>query len=278
MRTILIPVDFTLGSYVAAYYAANLAQTTRAKLFFFHSFYVPVSNQEFYISPDVIQNAALKAKKQLTQFIEEVKHAIPNGALLETSSEVSAGHLQTMLSQLILNHQVDLIVMATHIQKNELIKMVTGSQALSTIKQSEVPVLVIPDSVTFRKIRTVGFTTSLEDIDNIDVLWPVLQISWLTDIMISFVVVVPDGEGKHSKEQLEEYLLLENTFKNTPHKLEVIENQNITEGILDYVDKNKPDILVTMPKKHTFMDSLTNKSVTESLIKKINIPVLCLQE
>lgn len=278
MRTILIPVDFTLGSYVAAYYAANLAQTTRAKLFFFHSFYVPVSNQEFYISPDVIQNAALKAKKQLTQFIEEVKHAIPNGALLETSSEVSAGHLQTMLSQLILNHQVDLIVMATHIQKNELIKMVTGSQALSTIKQSEVPVLVIPDSVTFRKIRTVGFTTSLEDIDNIDVLWPVFQISWLTDIMISFVVVVPDGEGKHSKEQLEEYLLLENTFKNTPHKLEVIENQNITQGILDYVDKNKPDILVTMPKKHTFMDSLTHKSVTEGLIKKINIPVLCLQE
>jgi nucleotide-binding universal stress UspA family protein len=278
MRTILIPVDFTFGSYIAAYYAANLAQITRAKLFFFHSFYVPVSNQEFYISPDVIQNFALKAKKQLTQFIEEVKHAIPNGALLETSSEVSAGHLQTMLSQLILNHQVDLIVMATHIQKNELLKMVTGSQALSTIKQSEVPVLVIPDSVTFRKIRTVGFTTSLEDIDNIDVLWPVLQISWLTDIMISFVVVVPDGEGKHSKEQLEEYLLLENTFKNTPHKLEVIENQNITEGILDYVDKNKPDILVTMPKKHTFMDSLTNKSVTESLIKKINIPVLCLQE
>ncbi len=278
MRTILVPVDFTFGSYVAAYYAANLAQTTHAKLFFFHTFYIPVSNQEFYISPDVIQNIALKAKKQLTQFIEEVKQAVPNGASLETSSEVSAGHLQTMLSQLILNHQVDLIVMATHIQKNELLKMVTGSQALSTIKQSEVPVLVIPDSAAFRKIRTVGFTTSLEDIDNIDVLWPVLQISWLTDIMISFVVVVPDGEGKHSKEQLEEYLLLETTFKNTPHKLEVIENQNITQGILDYVDKNKPDILVTMPKKHTFMDSLTHKSITESVIKKINIPVLCLQE
>lgn len=278
MRTILLPVDFTFGSYIAAFYAANLAKTTHAKLLFFHSFYLPVSNQEFHISPDLIKDTEYKTKKQLAQFVEEVKHAVSEGTSLEINFEVAAGPFQNMVPHLIINHQADLIVMATHIQKNEFQKILTGSQTLSTVKQSEIPVLVIPDTAIFRKIYTVGFTTSLEDIDNIDVLWPLMQISWLSDVIINYVVVVPDGQGKHSQEQLEEYILLENTFKNIPHKLIVIENQDITNGIMDYVDKNKPDILVTIPKKHTFMDSLKHKSVTENLIKKINIPILCLQE
>jgi nucleotide-binding universal stress UspA family protein len=57
-----------------------------------------------------------------------------------------------------------------------------------------------------------------------------------------------------------------------------IENKNVNEGINDFAEKNNIDLIITLPQKHSFLESLFEKSVTRELLHHTYIPVMCIRK
>jgi K+-sensing histidine kinase KdpD len=56
-----------------------------------------------------------------------------------------------------------------------------------------------------------------------------------------------------------------------------IENKNVNEGINDFAEKNNIDLIITLPQKHSFLESLFEKSLTRELLHHTHIPVMCIR-
>lgn len=277
MKSILIPVDFSNCSFKAAQYAAELAKLSNAKLIFFNAYFFPVSAHETYIGPDVLVENENRVMKQLIQFSGKVLSSVQDSAKLEFHNEVAVGLLMNNLRELIKEYDVSLVVMGTKGQSGSVKKFLLGSNAASVLYNSPVPVLVIPEKALFKPIKKIVFATSLEEIKDLNILSPLVEISWLQSFEIHFLVIIKDESVKHTGEQLREYMQLDSLFKHIPHYLEVVEDQDIVFGIDKYIDEIQADMLVTIPGKHDLIGRLFNKSITREMVFHSEIPVFCLK-
>ena len=55
-------------------------------------------------------------------------------------------------------------------------------------------------------------------------------------------------------------------------------NIKIDEGLSEYAEKNKLDLLIVIPKKHEFVEKLIHKSHAKQLLVHTHIPVLSIHE
>jgi nucleotide-binding universal stress UspA family protein len=65
-------------------------------------------------------------------------------------------------------------------------------------------------------------------------------------------------------------------FENIEHKFHFIENENMQDAINDFIDHNDMDMLIMLPKKHSFFASLFHKSQTKEMLYQSHIPILAL--
>ena len=94
-----------------------------------------------------------------------------------------------------------------------------------------------------------------------------------------FHVLNVDYENRHFKpETPEESLLLHTLFEELNPVYDFIESPEVEQGINKFAEKNKLDLLVTIPKKHKLLDGLFRKSATKQLVFHAHVPVLCVHE
>ncbi|GBL34951.1 hypothetical protein EMGBS15_05460 [Filimonas sp.] len=65
-------------------------------------------------------------------------------------------------------------------------------------------------------------------------------------------------------------------FENIDTKFHFIENENVQDAINDFIDTDKMDMLIMLPKKHSFFESLFKKSQTKEMLYQSHIPILAL--
>lgn len=70
---------------------------------------------------------------------------------------------------------------------------------------------------------------------------------------------------------------VDNKLNDIYHKFEVVENENVEEGINDFIATHPCDMLAVMPKHNGFLESLFHKSVTRSLTMHAHLPLLVLR-
>jgi len=65
-------------------------------------------------------------------------------------------------------------------------------------------------------------------------------------------------------------------FDTIEHKFHFIENESVQEAINDFIDHNDMDLLIMLPKKHSFFESLFRRSQTKEMLYHSHIPILAL--
>ena len=76
----------------------------------------------------------------------------------------------------------------------------------------------------------------------------------------------------------EETLNLDTMLSGLNPTYDFIENKDIDEGINDFATKNNLDLIITLPKKHKFVETLFEKSFTRELIHHTSIPLMCIKK
>ena len=74
----------------------------------------------------------------------------------------------------------------------------------------------------------------------------------------------------------EDSFALHQLFQDEKPRYHFIENPDIEIGIYDFVKQEGLDMLITIPKKHKFLEKVFRKSATKKLVKATPSPLVCI--
>jgi nucleotide-binding universal stress UspA family protein len=279
MRTILIPTDFSDCAINATNYAVEIAKVTKSKIVLYNSFYyvAPLSRPEAFFDTIALETIREDSLSRLKTFVEETLKLNERGVDFDIDQSVSIGNLSSEVNTMIDKHSAELVVIGTHGMTGAFQKFFIGSNAASMIEDSKVPVLVVPHKYKFSPLSKIVFASSFGEIKDTSILESISELSWLLSPQIIFLTVVKSESDLPTDHQMEEYLKLNSLFNHVNHRLETVVNHHVIDGINNYILDNKPDLLVTIPGKHNFIEQIFSKSVSQELVYEALLPILCLK-
>jgi nucleotide-binding universal stress UspA family protein len=259
LNKILIPFDFSEASVNALEYVVNFVGTER-----------PMSILGLYVGAMPISESdnerlAKDFSKLLDSF--EVRLKVSPEFITATGDVIS-----TILAAQEKSN-ADLIMMGTMGDK------ITDEAITNTSKlvlKANCPVISIPYGTGIQEPKNIALVMGGEKIDDKEVLGTLLDLARTFDARVHVLTIYKDSiydeeAVKESNENLLEYYLEHFYADHTFTK-----NEDIEQGILDYIEEKNIDLLTILPRNHTEKTTPSEGRLTKLLTLHSEIPVLAL--
>lgn len=276
MSTYLIPVDFSKTANHAAKYAARLSWAMEnSKIILLNAYYV--SDYEMLLpTPDLLVTTDDRIAEEITKRREALDHL--KSKLLEINPkadiEVSLSR-ETILRSIIeiVNRQpIDLIIIGSNGKKAKDESDI-GSNAIKISKSSPVPVLVVPPKAEYQSIRKAILACDFKKVKE------AIPMNALKDILSKhalelLVLNINSGE----KIDVDEDHFLHDMLRDFSPSYHYSDHPDTIKGIVQFAKAEEAQIIIALPKKYSFFESLLHESVSHRLTIKSHIPVLLLKD
>ncbi len=274
MENIFVALDFTEASKNATHYAANLAGFLGSKLILFHAYHAPITNFETgYIPPvsDMKEESDAAMKKLTAELSDKYKG-------IDISYCLDMGLAGDIVEENAAEKKADLIIMGIGGQNSVLKEHLVGSVAAQVAQESKIPVLIIPEHCKYTKVKKIAFACDLDKkLETNNTLLKIKYFVSLFDAELDILNVM-DPSAELSVQKAETDMHLERKLENTNHKTFFVYEEDVNKGILEFLENNQCDMIVTSPKKHNFFYNLFIESHTKKLVFHSPIPVLTIHE
>jgi nucleotide-binding universal stress UspA family protein len=279
MKTILIPVEFTNTSDNALEYALAWCRDFEFNhivlLKTFHS-----SIFENVLPTTEYINVSQEHRKNEMEMLQQRSQTFTDllGPDVKVSVVVSEGPLLRTIIDTLESGKTDLIIMGSdHFSdaKNSFI----SSQIIEIAKTSPVNVLIVPSTCKYQAIKKILVPVNIQSIGFLERFEKhrVKSTKWLDkELMVLNIdpkekYLLQDEAFGRNESSLHEYL------KNFNHEIYYSNDKDILKGIFNFLNKHHADLVVALPGKHSFLYSLTHKSISEALYRDTPKPVLILK-
>jgi len=215
-------------------------------------------------------------QKQLDKASERLKtlgRDIAGAFNIEVSCFCSYSFLEDELSSLIELHNAELVVMGMAERSFE--QELMGNSTTSVIKNLNTPVLAVPLNARFQNIKKILYACDTLSFSSIK------RFSWLRSIVgnlgaeVEFFSV--DAKLDDLKQEQDRLLLsstLEEEFQQVKYLYKTVKSNAVINEIKKEINIYNADILVMVPQKYGFWDSLVHKSKTRIMAAGLDIPLL----
>lgn len=267
--TIIAATNFSAIANNAVTYAAGLAKSANARLILFNSFQLSVHSANSHITADAMQKQLDKASARLETLGKDIASLFN----IEVSCFCSYSFLEDELLSLIDLHNAELVVMgmAERTFEQELM----GNSTTSVIKNLNVPVLAVPLKAHFQNIKKILYACDTLSFSSIK------RFSWLRSIVGNlgaevefFSVDVKLDDLKQEQDRLLLSSTLEEEFQQVKYLYKTVKSNAVINEIKKEINNYGADILVMVPQKYGFWDSLVHKSKTRIMAAGLDIPLL----
>lgn len=274
MKQIIVPTDFSTVSLNAVTYAMNMAKDINASLVLFHAYQVPVTFSEVPVVTASIEQLQSDSQEKLEELKKNLEH-ISSGPM-EILIENRLGDVVEELADLCEDYQPFAVVMGTK-GSGTLERLIIGSNTISAIKRLTTPVIIIPPGSGYRKIKKIGFAC---DFNHVKETTPVEEIGeLLKNFGATLHVLNVDYRDRHfTAEKTQESEYLHELLQHLHPSYHYINSINVEEGINNFSDANGIDLLITIPKKHGFMESIFRRSQSSELVLHSHLPIAAIHE
>jgi len=270
MKTILVPTDFSDAATNAAEYAVSLAKEINAKVTLLHVYHVPVPTTEspiLVITNDEMQKDNEKELKKLASHLKgntkvEITYKAVMGMAVEEISEEEK--------------TANLIVMGMK-GAGKLSEIVLGSIATATLRKAKIPTLIIPAHTKFRVPKRIVFACDYSAKTDYNTIEPLKELVQKFDSKL-FVLNVKSNKETISADEAGAGLRLENKLNETNHIYHCSENENLIDGINEFVKDKKAEMIVTIPHRHNLLERLFHKSISKEIAFHTHVPLLTLPD
>jgi nucleotide-binding universal stress UspA family protein len=277
MKTIIVPTDFSATAYNAARYALGLAEqmgTTRILLYHAYELIVPVPDLPTslpMVDPSDLKKASLDGLEQMKQDLLPV---LPDGVILDcrADNELLAATIDTLSKE----ENADLIVMGTT-GGSQLEEILVGSNTIDVVKHTSCPVLIIPSNVSFRPVKKIVFACDFKKVGTSTPVYPLKKLLNVFSAELHVLNIDKEGKGL-STETPEASLLLDTLLEGYHPKYHFVDHSNVVEGIMEFADREKADLILTIPRKHGLFEGIFKRSRTAQLAFHSHIPLLAIHE
>jgi nucleotide-binding universal stress UspA family protein len=258
MKDVIIPVDFSATSLNAARYAADMLSNKPDTRVILYNMY---KDEE-------------EAPTSL-QYLESLKAEMEQKGVIATIECITerGDDLIDCLGRLAYQKTAELIVMGIT-EKEEWKQLLFGSNTLKMAEQNVCPVMIIPADAKYTGIKNIALTSDFKDVD---VTTPVLAIKTVLEIFNASLHIV-NVDSEHYVTLTEEYLAerakLQKLFAEFKPEFYFIGMNDFYEAIEQFSKDRNIDLVVIIPKNHSFINNLFSSSHTKKLAFNTSVPLL----
>ncbi|MBS1525128.1 MAG: universal stress protein [Bacteroidetes bacterium] len=282
MKTYIVPIDFSATSVNAAEYAALLSkQTDVARIILLHSYYVSVY-QSVLPTPDMVVISEEEIADETENKLKELEH-LRNHLIktvrkaVEIDVKISRLPLMRSLIETIDDENAALIILGSNGMDSDSNSHV-GVNAINISKLSPVPVVVVPPRCCYEAVKRVVMACDFLKVTETFPLEPLQRL--LTRHGVELFVVNIDKQAKDRNadlQQMAEESALHKMLKEYHPKYYYNESGDIITGILDFAKNHHAQVVIALPHKYSFFQSLLHNSVSAGLTIHSAVPVLLLK-
>jgi nucleotide-binding universal stress UspA family protein len=280
MRKILVPIDFSAHGVNAAYYAAELAKAYGAEVRLVHvtlhlapeQKVPPVSHE--LTPPEIVEHEHKHTRPESLGELEEAVKA-KAGEEVKVSSVLKSGNVDKSIQQIIDSYEPDLVVLGVA-HHSELFRLFVGSTAEKIVDTVTLPVLAVPENVSFKAWNKVIFASDFEKTDG-DAIVKLREVAFPHKFDLQAVHMV-EGES-YFKEELDEIKQqLEKHLKEATWGEEIdihlIGGMNVLKNLDLFLERFEIDLLVFSTHKRNFFEKMIHPSMTKQMMSVTHIPML----
>ncbi len=275
MKKILVPTDFSRTAHNAINYAAEFALAIQAKLMLFHVYHKPAVPAEAIISVSE-HEIGQERKKKLRIIQKNLQTKYGNKMMVEYASihGVPIKGIVTFAEE----NKVDFIIMGME-GVGYFTERLVGSISTAVIKKSICPVLIINKHTRFRKISRIVLACNYSAIKNTSVFEPIIDLVLSFQAQIHVLNIVPEEqELLYSVNKTVESFKVSHLLKDVEHSFDFTKNDDVIDGINDFAEEHKMDMIVMVAQKHTLFQNLLHESNTKRMAFHARVPLLILHE
>ncbi len=267
--TIIAATNFSSIANNAVTYAAGLAKATGAKLILFNSFSLSVHSANSLITAESMQKQMDKAALRLQTFGAEIADLFK----ISVESICSYSFLEDELPLIITQTNANLVVMG--MAERSLEQDLMGNSTTAVIKNLNIPVLAVPQNARFLNAKKILYACDTLSLSSIK------RFTWIRRVIgnlgseIEFFSV--DEKLDEIKEEQGKVLLnssIEKEFEDVKYIYKNVRSNAVINEIRKEIKNFEADILVMVPQKYGFWDSLVHKSKTRIMAAGLDIPLL----
>jgi len=277
MGKILVPIDFSENSIIAARYAREIALENQDELVFLHVYTRHVNKYaNFMVHGEHIVDPTIKeSEEQLNQLVGVVKEKWPTLVISQLFDE---GILAEVISKETARNQYKVVVMGTK-GASGLESVLIGSNTYDVIRDSQTPVLAIPANATAYKKDTIALLTNFKP-GELEVLKQAIPVFGSKFHLLLIHINKQEVDIKILDKKLTEWIdniITETgiddvsyTVKNRSHFANSAEK--IANGIQTMIRDENIDIILITKSRKTFFQNLFNENIIKEMAMGIVIP------
>lgn len=275
MKKFLVPTDFSEVSKNAARYAVQmLADKPGAKIILYHVYSNIASGSDGSLLTEdeidrhtILGHALANMRQDLTPL---------GNVTIESIAEHGTSLIEN-IERYVRHHGIDMVIMGNN-GSTRIEQIFMGSNTLKLVREGVCPVMIIPPDARFHAINEVALTSDFKDVD---ASIPVAPIKRLLDLFKPTLYVI-NVDSEHYVEITEEYKTerskLEKYFGAYNPQFAFIRLFDFLDAINNFTKDKEIDLIITIPRKHSFLSKLFKTSHTKKLAYHTSIPIVAIQE
>ena len=267
MRRVLLSTDFSENAQHAIDYALLLLGKESMQYYLLNSYGIVNKVTETLISIDDILRE--QSEKGLQKSLEQI---VDRGQPLAIETISAHGTPPMVIKKVAIERQIDMVVLGNRGGK-AIRETIFGKTISHLVRQITQPMLIVPSQFPMKLPTRIVFATDMCQIQNLDVLNPMLMLAQKHQSQV-IIMNVTGLDQDHQVKKAMTRLDFNRHFEGINYRFEVVENEDILDGISEYSDKNDISLLVLSPKQYPYFKTLFHRSVTKGMIRRSDIPIL----
>lgn len=270
MPEILVPVDLSAYSRIAADYAVDVAKHLKSHVTFFHAYhpFAHVPELRALATPGELELLYVDSLRSLKQWCAAYAQEHPEGFSCVVGEGWPSDEILYMASKI-----DPLMIIMGRKGLSRVERTVMGSVSMQVVRKSHYPVLVVSEGARKRTLRHVVMATDYRHGD-----------AARTDFVARFaesygadlVVVHAIGKDEHNLLDHDLIAAYAESFHRRHDKVrfELIRDVNTERALSSYLDTANADLLVVTRAKDKFFNRILFPGFTKKAMRHASVPLL----
>jgi nucleotide-binding universal stress UspA family protein len=266
MKKILLTTNFSKASENAIAYALNLFGDSECEFtIMYASDNNPVGSPEVDFS--LIEEMYNRSKKEAILLTEKIKKE-DNKKFHTFKTEVIPTSPASAINILNRTNKYDFVVVGATGKGNDIL---FGTTATDVVRKDQVNTIVVPEKAKILPIKNVVLAVDYLPISSFNDFDGLKEILHRKDCTLTLLNILDDEQHPNDSYTKAQY---DNYFKDIKTIEYYIRENTAEEGIIEYLEYHKTDLLVMLTRHHSFFDLLFNRSVTRKFAFNPTLPLM----
>lgn len=276
MNNFIVPIDFSDASKNAARYAAHISKhVSDAHIILYNVFdTLEYGSDSSPLGTEGEEDASRKAIVELALASVQMELSGITGATISCVAEEANNFLDTLENYVKWNN-IQLIIMGIT-GSTRLEQVFMGSNALNIVKRAVAPVIIVPPDTHSQSAKNVLLLTDFQDIENTIPIGTVKSVLGLFSPQLHIVNVDHEHYVQVTEEYKAERLKLEEKLKEYHPEFYFIRLFDFVEAVNQFVADNSIDLILTFPRRHSFLSNVFKTTSTSKLAYHSHVPIVAI--